>query len=118
MDVGKLTNQELAAEVNRRNAEARDTEAKRRKQFSQMLFTTEPKHTLIEALLILHPDHSRTSCSDDNLANAYTDAERCPTGRCTRCVLMKAFKDDWWDEDLGIHIEIMRHCPIESVKAV
>jgi hypothetical protein len=35
------------------------------------------------------PEHSRTSCSDDNIQNGHTTAGRAGTSRCTRCTILK-----------------------------
>lgn len=53
----------------------------------------------IDALLLLVPKHSRTSCSDEKLINTYQ-------GDCTRCVLLQAEADGFWRNDLNMEISL------------
>lgn len=50
------------------------------------------KQSDAKTLLKFVPEHSRTSCSDDNIANSYTTAGRGGYPRCTRCALLKAIE--------------------------
>ena len=48
-------------------------------------------NTIEATELLKHvPKHSRTSCSDDHLANGYTTMGRGGYPRCVRCALMRA----------------------------
>jgi hypothetical protein len=54
----------------------------------------------IDTLLILEPAHACINCSDSNPCNAIR-------ARCTRCVLLVARRDNYWDDEnlLRPHIE-------------
>jgi len=53
-----------------------------------------------ELVNLLAPEHDRTSCSDENLANGFDSATKC-TGRtaprCIRCALLELLNSDEWD---------------------
>lgn len=52
----------------------------------------------LDALLLLVPEHSRTSCSDTNFSQNASHA------RCTRCVLLEAERDGFWRNDIELDI--------------
>lgn len=47
----------------------------------------------IEFLSIIRPEHDRTSCSDDNLANGFYSRGTNWHGRCTRCMYLEILRD-------------------------
>lgn len=52
----------------------------------------------LDALLVLVPEHSRTSCSDESSnGNQYR-------ARCTRCVILHAKADGLWPSDIKLNI--------------
>ena len=53
----------------------------------------------IDALLLLVPNHERTSCTDENNFNW-------DKGRCTRCALIQAEADGFWRNDLDLEITV------------
>ena len=62
------------------------------------------KLALIEKALLHEPMHSRTSCSDENIANAYTTPGRGNYPRCNRCALLRAKEDDDLLMEIGIEL--------------
>lgn len=73
----------LSAELNRREQLRKETEEKLLVEKSVII------HKHVDALLELVPNHSRTSCSDDDPGNA---------GRCARCTLLQTQSNgchDW-----------------------
>jgi len=86
---------DLRAEVARKEKIGKQAyEAKKQKQRDLGL-----KH--IDTLIELVPEHSRTSCKDENLNNS--------CGRCSRCVLLEAKRLNYWDEDFELDISILRN---------
>ncbi|MFE1816458.1 hypothetical protein [Metapseudomonas otitidis] len=55
-----------------------------------------------KTLLNFVPNHTRTSCSDENIANWHTTAGRDGYPRCTRCALLRASLDHEYGEDLNV----------------
>jgi hypothetical protein len=51
----------------------------------------------IDSLLDIVPNHCRTSCNDNNLANY---------DRCTRCFLLDAQQTNHWDLEKELHVYI------------
>lgn len=53
----------------------------------------------VDALLELVPEHSREGCSDAEVR--YADR-----ARCQRCALLEAKRDNWWDSDLEVEVNV------------
>jgi hypothetical protein len=86
------TTAELEAEIKeRREFEARAREKARRERAEILL-------TKVDALLEIVPEHSRTSCSDEQYHNM---------DRCTRCFLLDVKVCGFWDSssDLILYIQ-------------
>lgn len=54
----------------------------------------------INALLLLTPEHGRTSCSDEVAVNV---------GRCNRCTFLAAKDTNSWDNYRDVRIEVIGH---------
>lgn len=65
-------------------------------------------------LLEFVPDHQRTSCSDDKIANGYTTPGRRGHPRCNRCALLKAAQSDEYAAGLRLDEIIVRLPEVES----
>jgi hypothetical protein len=50
-------------------------------------------------LLALVPEHDRTSCADDNLANKFGD--------CKRCMLLNIKDEDFWPDNIDICLDVL-----------
>jgi len=82
----------LRDELRKREQAITDAERQRKNEDADRIM----QH--IDALLLLVPKHSRTSCSDSNFdQNAYQ-------ARCTRCVLLEAERDGFWRNDIDLCI--------------
>lgn len=57
-----------------------------------------------KALLHFVPEHERTSCSDENVRNAYTTPGRAGYPRCTRCALLKASESESYADMLELEM--------------
>lgn len=53
----------------------------------------------------LTPEHTRTSCSDDNLANAYAPPEH-GRPRCIRCALIKAAESGYGPKSENVTVTV------------
>ena len=93
----RLTKAELVAELARLEAEeAEEAATARRLRWANLLANK-------AALLAVFPEHDRTSCSDDNVANGfYSRSDNGP--RCTRCALLEA--EEWNGEDFEFSLEL------------
>jgi hypothetical protein len=65
------------------------------------------KQSEAKMLLKFVPNHTRTSCSDENVANSYTTVGRGGYPRCNRCALLKAVESLGYAKSLSVeHIDI------------
>ena len=94
-----VSDKDLYEEIQNRHIKRHSLENQERVEQAQ-------KNLLLIPNLLLCIEHSRTSCNDKNLQNAYCNDARHP--RCERCYLLVAQKDQYWptDVDLRINIEI------------
>lgn len=99
MDLAKVSDKELQDELKRRTEEARQTRRAERQQRLDWVLKN------FNALLELVP-HSRTSCSDDNIANGLHSAEYGP--RCSRCGLLELRHWDADQFDVTVEINIAK----------
>lgn len=72
------------------------------------------KQSEAKTLLKFVPEHSRTSCSDDNVANSYTTAGRGGYPRCARCALLKAVESLGYAKNLKVATIDVKLPEIES----
>jgi hypothetical protein len=91
MDLKEIPTADLAAEVARRQAEALAAAEKKDAEERDFWLAN------IDFILKLMPDHSRTSCSDDNVANQY---------RCPRCALLKAKDYGHWEKGMTLTVTL------------
>jgi hypothetical protein len=96
-DTGKplvtiISDAALHAEVKRREEQARLDEMARKNEVADRIIQN------IDALLLLVPEHSRTSCSDADFRQNALHA------RCTRCALLEAEADGFWRNDIELDI--------------
>lgn len=85
---------DLRAELHRREEEERTRRAQiREKQLEDLNSLT------LEAVNGLAPEHGRTSCSDDNLANGFL-SDGIP--RCNRCALLELINQHPMPEGLSL----------------
>ena len=49
-------------------------------------------------------DHSRSSCSDDNVCNGYGSADY--GARCTKCHLIELFDQEWNDGEFEVDFDV------------
>jgi hypothetical protein len=82
MDIKEISTKDLQAELQRREHEAA-LEAQRKREAKEQFWI---EH--LELILQLIPEHSRTSCSDEN-PNNY--------GRCDRCTLLEMRGSTYWN---------------------
>jgi hypothetical protein len=78
-----VSDKELAAELARRKEARKTARTNALKERADVI----TEH--LDALLLLAPEHSRSSCSDKNLANIDRG--------CVRCVLLDANQRGYWD---------------------
>jgi hypothetical protein len=97
MSLEHLTDQELQAELERRQLEREQAAARAR----QDRFVALVEHR--EALLALVP-HGRTSCSDENPVNGISVGTR-----CNRCALLEVTEFDfqYYDFDLTLNFRYL-----------
>jgi hypothetical protein len=85
--------EDLEKELKRRKDEIKASAArKRQEQCANWLKN-------IDHLLALMPEHSRTSCSDEDPNNHFRN-------RCTRCMLLSFQREQWWDNDYVLEIKL------------
>jgi len=84
MDVTKISDEDLKAELERREKVRREEEA-RALRCRQAMVARE-----INTLLHLHPEHDRNSCSDENACNS---GYRTGRVRCVRCCLLDILRN-------------------------
>lgn len=53
---------------------------------------------MARVLLLMVPEHGRTSCSDENPQNYYTTVGRGGHPRCQRCCLLRTVADKQWPD--------------------
>ena len=97
MDLTKLSKEQLLAELERRKNEEINQERIRRTNDAVLSLKN------IDALLMLVPEHCRTSCSDADPCNGGGGVGRV---RCTRCFLLHAKKDEYWNEQARLTIYV------------
>lgn len=103
-DITKITDEQLTAELERRRKEritkARAERAERHKRLLAAL--SQPD---VMAMF----SHSRTSCSDDNIANGM-GSWRPEVGRtaprCGKCALLEFVQDQWIPDDVEVSIQM------------
>ena len=63
-----------------------------------------------EYLLKFVTEHERTSCSDDNLYNAYLCKNyTTPTARCGRCLLLARSRDEYYaGPDFSVNVTLVK----------
>jgi len=88
-----ITDQALQDEIERRKKIDEETEAARLKKRQELIL----EH--IDVLLEFVDVHDRTTCSDEH-------PEKNDIGRCSRCMLLKAKKDDY-ASDLYLSVCVM-----------
>ena len=94
LNLDQFSDADLKAELKRREDE------KKRQILDQREKNAEFWHSKINHILELVPEHSRTTCSDNDPANEY---------RCNRCYLLYAQKYDWdRNRELVIRINQLR----------
>ena len=98
MDLTNVSKEALLAELERRRQEEEIEERKRRDRDSR----TALQH--IDVLLSLVPEHSSKFCSD---SDPY-DGTLSGLARCTRCFLVKAKRDKWWDDIARLEIHVRK----------
>lgn len=87
-----LSKDELKTELARREAQEQADERLRKNEEAERIIQN------IDALLLLVPNHDRTSCSDTSFS------ENAGHARCTRCVLLEAESDGYWRNDIDLTI--------------
>lgn len=97
MDLTKISDSELAQELERRRQVARDQLRQARAQRLALVL----KHR--DALLELIP-HTRTSCSDSNIVNGLHSSDVTP--RCVRCGLLELSEYDVDTFDVAVSLSI------------
>jgi hypothetical protein len=85
----------LQAELEALKSEEKKEEDERREKHAAFCLEN------IDSLLAIVPQHSRTSCNDQNCCNH----DRC---RCSRCFLLDAKECNYWDQDYEIELTIRR----------
>lgn len=88
-----VTDAEIYTELGRRAKVAKEAEMKRRDEHAEWVVKNAFE------ILKLVPGHSKTNCSDQNTCNAWD-------GECTRCVLIRAQQDKYFDNSLKLAIDI------------
>lgn len=101
MDITKLTDEELKNELTRRR-ELKIAAWEEAKVVHKKLCEKN-----INFLLMLTPEHSRTSCSDNDICNGFMDHEHYP--RCIRCFLLGVAGSEEWPEIAKLSISIDHH---------
>lgn len=99
MELETFSDSELQAELERRRQVLREEAQREQRAHERMLVT------YIDALLGLVPDHSRTSCSDEDANNYH--------GRCTRCTLMFIYENGYVPRP-GIRLNLYLEFPQEE----
>ncbi len=104
MDLTKLTDEQLAAECERRKIEKAAAEQNRRNFLGKFVLAN------IDAFLTMHPQHDHTSCSDiDNAFKAGAEVD------CHRCFLLRVKRDKRWPD---VHVKLaLTRWPGVDVKA-
>jgi hypothetical protein len=95
MDLNRFTDQDLKAELQRREDDRKISETAARRHRFQMLM----KHR--DVLLEFVP-HGRTSCSDQDIRNGLGSAEY--GARCTRCALLELNEHDYFSYDAELSL--------------
>lgn len=79
MDISSIPDEQLLAEMNRRDAERKAALMKKKQEYAALTLLH------VNTLLLLVPEHDRTSCSDADVCNDHVNGE---SPRCVRCALL------------------------------
>src|SRR5712672_1415509 len=93
MELNTATDTEIYVELQRRRELAKAAELKLREEHAHWVLAN------CDDILKQVLKHSKSNCDDDNTTNAW-DA------KCTRCVLVRAQQDKYFDSSLRLTIDI------------
>jgi len=106
MDVSKMSKKELEelsklVELQKQLLKEEEANKLKHKAKGKIKKLREQKDLILSLI-----DHSRTSCSDDNVCNGYGSGNF--GARCTKCHLIELFDQDWLDGefDIDFHVTI------------
>lgn len=96
-DITAFTDDELKIEIKRREAAARQAELDRRFQYSRWIADSLTPYVIDT----IAPEHGRTSCTDEDLANGWGSGPR-----CVRCALLETVRDTYWPKDYKLRVSL------------
>ena len=108
MDITKMSKTELESlqkQIDEQKQKIKDEELNQRRQEAKKKIDKlrENKDVLLEVI-----EHTRTSCSDNNVCNGYGgNSYDTRYARCTKCQLIDILNDDWsnsWEIDIEVSI--------------